>query len=235
MIPSTAAVGSSSLELVLPVSYDYIEIKHMKTMLKVMVGAVALAMLLATPAMAQNRTATVNMAKVFDNYWKKDQAQAALDQRRSEFEKEGKGMMDDYNKGRDEYNKLLDSANDQSVTPEAREKRKAAAEDKLRELKTTENTIRTFKSTMDDQLSSQTKRMRDAILQDIRTAVTAKAKASGFTMVIDSSAESINGFPVLLYSNGDNDMTESILSQLNAGAPAAADGSKTTPKSDEKK
>lgn len=207
----------------------------MKTMIKGMVGAVALTFLLAAPAvMAQNRTATVNMAKVFDNYWKKDQAQAALDQRRSEFEKEGKGMMDDYNKGRDEYNKLLDSANDQSVTPEAREKRKAAAEDKLRELKTAENTIRTFKSTMDDQLSSQTKRMRDAILQDIRTAVTAKAKASGFAMVIDSSAESINGFPVLLYTNGDNDMTDGILSQLNAGAPAATEG-KTTPKPDEKK
>lgn len=207
----------------------------MKMMLKRMVPAVALAFLLAMPAMAQNRNATVNMAKIFENYWKKDQAQSALDQRRAEFEKEGKGMLDDYNKARDDYNKLLDSANDQSVTPEAREKRKAAAEDKLRELKTAENTIRTFKSTMDDQLSSQTKRMRDAILQDIRTAVTAKAKASGFAMVIDSSAESINGFPVLLYTNGDNDMTDSILSQLNAGAPAATEGSKTTPKPVEKK
>jgi len=207
---------------------------NMKKMLKRVVPMAALVFLLAMPAMGQSRTATVNMAKIFDNYWKKDQAQAALDQRRAEFEKEGKGMMDDYNKARDEYNKLLDSANDQSVTSEAREKRKSAAEDKLREIKTAENTIRTFKSTMDDQLSSQTKRMRDAILQDIRTAVTAKAKASGFAMVVDSSAESINGFPVLLYSNGENDMTDSVLSQLNAGAPVS-DGSKTTPKPDDKK
>lgn len=208
----------------------------MKTKIKGMVGAMVLAFLVAAPAvMAQNRTATVNMAKVFDNYWKKDQAQAAFDQRKAEFEKEGKGMMDDYNKTREEYTKLLDSASDQSVTPEAREKRKSAAEDKLRELKTSENTIRTFKSTMDDQLNSQMKRMRDAILQDIRAAVTAKAKASGYAMVIDSSAEGVTGIPVLLYNNGENDMTDSILSQLNAGAPASADGSKTTTKPDEKK
>lgn len=212
-----------------------LKLNNMKTMLKRILPAVAMVILMALPAMAQNRTATVNMAKVFENYWKKDQAQAAFDQRKAEFEKEGKGMMDDYNKSREEYNKLLDSANDQSVTPEAREKRKAAAEDKLRELKTAENTIRTFKSTMDDQLSSQMKRMKDAILQDIRTAVTAKAKASGYTMVIDSSAESITGIPVLLYTNGDNDMTDSILSQLNAGAPAGADSSKTPAKPDGKK
>lgn len=212
-----------------------LKLNIMKKMMKRMGTVMALVFLLAVPAMAQNRTATVNMAKVFDNYWKKGQAQAAFDQRKAEFEKEGKGMLDDYNKTRDEYNKLLDSANDQSVTPEAREKRKTAAEEKLRELKTAENTIRTFKSTMDDQLGSQMKRMKDAILQDIRTAVTAKAKASSYSMVIDSSAESVTGVPVLLYTNGDNDMTDSILSQLNAGAPAAADNSKAPAKPDEKK
>jgi len=211
------------------------KLNTMKMMLKKMVPMAALVFLLATPAMAQSRTATVNMAKVFENYWKKDQAQAAFDQRKAEFEKEGKGMLDDYNKAREEYNKLLDSANDQSVTPEAREKRKTAAEDKLRELKTSENTIRTFKSTMDDQLNSQMKRMKDAILQDIRTAVTAKAKAAGYSMVLDSSAESITGVPVLLYTNGENDMTDGILSQLNAGAPTGADNSKTPAKPDDKK
>lgn len=206
----------------------------MKTMLKRMAMGAALFFLLVMPAMAQSRNATVNMAKIFDNYWKKDQAQAALDQRKAEFEKEGKAMLDDYTKARDEYNKLLDSANDQSVTPETREKRKAAAEDKLRELKTSENTIRTFKSTMDDQLSSQMKRMKDAIKQDILTAVTAKAKAAGYTMVVDSSAESVSGFPVLLYTSGENDMTDSVLSQLNANAPAG-DGSKSPAKPDGKK
>ncbi len=208
----------------------------MKMMLKRMMPVTALVFLLVAPAIAQNRIATVNVAKVFDNYWKKDQAQAAFDQRRAEFEKDGKGMMDDFNKARDEYNKLLESANDQGVTPETRDKRKAAAEEKLRDLKTQENTIRTFKSTMDDQLSSQMKRMKDAILQDIRAAVTAKAKASGYSMVVDSSAESLNGgVPILLYTSGENDMTDGILSQLNAGAPSGADGAKPAIKADDSK
>jgi outer membrane protein len=213
-----------------------IKVAYMKTMLKRFLPAAALVVLLAAPAMGQGRIGTINVAKVFENYWKKDQAQAAWDQRRAEFEKEDKGMMDDYNKARDEYNKLLEAANDQGVTPETREKRKLAAEDKLRDLKTQENTIRTFRSTMQDQLSSQMKRMKDAILQDIRAAVTAKAKASGYSMVLDSSAESLNGgVPILLYSNGENDMTDGILSQLNAAAPTGSDISKPSSKPDETK
>jgi outer membrane protein len=206
----------------------------MKKMIKRIGLGVAMVFLAAGAAMAQGRIATVNVSKVYENYWKKDTAQAAFDQRRADFEKEFKGMVDDYKKSGEDYNKLLEAANDQSVTPEAREKRKAVAEDKLREIKTAENTIRTYKSTMEDQLSSQKKRMMDGILLDIQTAVAAKAKASSYAMVIDSSAESITGVHVLLYTNGENDMTDSILSQLNAGAPTA-DNSKPASKPDDKK
>jgi len=42
-------------------------------------------------------------------------------------------------------------------------------------------------------------------------------------------AESANNTPVVLYSNNENDITEAVLSQLNAGAPAE------TPKTAEQK
>lgn len=207
----------------------------MKTLFKKIWAVTALLGLMVAPALAQGRIATVNMTKVFDNYYKKDQAQAAYDQRRSDFEKERKGMIDDYNKARDEYNSLLESANDPGVTPETRDKRKAAAEDKLRDLKTQENTIQTFNGTMEDELLSEKKRMMDGLVQAIRVAVTAKAKAAGYSMVIDSSAEGPNGVPILLYNSGENDLTDGVLTQLNVGAPSASDGSKPAPRPDDKK
>ena len=39
------------------------------------------------------------------------------------------------------------------------------------------------------------------------------------SILIDTSAKSLVGTPVVLYNNGQNDLTEEILSQLNAGAP----------------
>ncbi|HEX3799860.1 MAG TPA: OmpH family outer membrane protein [Verrucomicrobiae bacterium] len=173
-----------------------------------------------SPAMAQGRVATIDLRKVFDKYWKREQAEAALKERGTGMDKEYKGFRDDYVKQQDEYTKLVAAANDQSVTAEERDKRKTAAETKLAEIKTTENTMRQFEENAREQLDTSKKRMRDDILKDIRAAISAKAKAAGYSLVIDSAAESINQTPILLYNNGENDMTDTILSQLNAGAPA---------------
>ena len=173
------------------------------------------------PAMGQSRVATIDLRKVFDNYWKRQQAEAALKERGTALDKELKSFVEDYKKTQDDYNKLLAAANDQSVTPAEREKRKTSAEAKLLEIKTSENTIRTFEDNAREQLDSQKKRMRDSILQDIRTAINAKAKIGGYTMVIDTASESYNQTPIILYTNGENDMTEAILTQLNLAAPPA--------------
>ena len=69
-------------------------------------------------------------------------------------------------------------------------------------------------------LDEQRRRMRDNILVEIRNLVNAKAKSAGYTLVIDSAAETGNNTPVVLYTNGENDLTQNILEQLNLGAPA---------------
>src|SRR5579872_2905591 len=101
----------------------------MRTMLGTFMSVMVLAFLLAMPAMAQERIATVDMGRVFDKYWKKKEAEAAILQRAEEWKKRLKDLMDDYKKIQEDYVKLRDSANDQSVTPAERDKRKNQAED----------------------------------------------------------------------------------------------------------
>ncbi len=209
----------------------------MKIMHKKVLAAIMLVCVAAMPALGQNRIGTIDLQKVFQNYWKRAQAESALHERGTAMEKELKGFTDDYKKTQEEYTKLLSASQDQSKSQEDRDKAKTAAESKLLELKTSENTIRTYEENAKDQLDSQKKRMRDSLLQDIQGAINAKAKSSGYIMVLDTSAESFNQTPVVLYNNGENDMTETILSQLNAGAPApaASDSSKPADKTDTKK
>jgi len=196
-----------------------------------------LAAVLALPAMGQNRLATIDLRKVFDNYWKRQQAESALKERGAAMDKELKGMMDDYNKTKEDYGKLLESANDQAVTAEERDKRKRAAETKLLDLKTSENTIRTYEDNAREQLDAQKKRMRDSILEEIRSAINAKAKVAGYTLVVDTASESFNQTPIILYTNGENDLTDAILTQLNAASPppASSDSPKDGTKTDGKK
>jgi Skp family chaperone for outer membrane proteins len=123
---------------------------------------------------------------------------------------------------------MVAAANDQSVTTEEREKRKTTAENKLREIKAAETGIRSFEDDAREKIESQKKRMRDTILVDIRAAISAKAKGAGYSLVIDSASDSLNQTPVILYNSGENDMTDAVLTQLNATAPPTAAPDSTT-------
>jgi len=189
----------------------------------------ALALLISTSAYADYRIATVDLGRVFTNYWKTKQAQAAIDEHRTDIEKTGKDMMTTFTKAKEDYQKMLDSMNDPAVSAQERDKRKKAADDKLKDLKDQDDALAQFDRASRASLEEQLKRTRDNIVADIRIAVTAKAKLDGYTLVIDTAAQTINNTPVILYSvPGDNDITEAVIKQINMGAPV------DIPKSDDK-
>jgi outer membrane protein len=191
----------------------------MRTLLKRLIPALVL--LIGTSAFAEYRIATVDLGRVFTNYWKTKQAQVAIDEKRSDFEKRGKEMMATFTKAKEDYQKTVDSMNDPAVSAQERDKRKKAAEDQLKELKDQDSALAEFSRGADTSIRESLTRTRDNIVADIRTVVTAKAKADGYTLVIDTASQSVNGTPVILYSvPGDNDITEAVIKQINAGAPA---------------
>ena len=59
-----------------------------------------------------------------------------------------------------------------------------------------------------------------------RTVITVKAKAARYAMVIDTASESFNKTPIVLYNDGENDITTAVLAQLNASDPAGKPGEK---------
>ena len=168
---------------------------------------------------AQPKIGTVDIRKIFEGYYKTKQADAQLRERGTDAEKQYKGMLDDYQKANEDYKKLVESANDQAVSAEEREKRKKSAESKVLELNEIEKTLAQFKREKQSTFDEQKRRMRDQIVREIREQINNKARAAGFTVVIDSSAESINQVPFLLFTNGQNDITDEILSQMNIAAP----------------
>ena len=200
-----------------------------------------IAFFLTVPSQAEtNKIGIIDMQRVWDKYYKTKQAQAQVDDQTADFEKRKKGLLDDYQKANREYKKLIESAQDQAVSSDERDKRKSSAEKKLLEIKEIEQDANLYQRTTDEQLKMQARRMTEIILRDIRDLVEAKAKAGGYTLVIDVAAKSAVGTPIVLYTNGQNDMTQEVLSQLNSTAPVGlvkSDESKdqTEDKKDEKK
>jgi Skp family chaperone for outer membrane proteins len=216
----------------------------MTSSFKKLVPAVLLLSLLGGSAFAQTRIATVNLTKVFDKYWKTEQATAALRDRANEMDKSHTELVDDWKKSKEEYQKLLEDANDQAVSAELRDKRKKAAEDKLKDLRAGEDNITQFERQMNVRLGEEKARMRKNILEEIKLAISSKAKTGNYSIVIDSGAQTYvpdpSGpyyFPAVLFSDDQSDLTDAVLAQLNAGAPvdtAKPEGKPTEPKADKK-
>lgn len=192
----------------------------MKRLRASLLAALAL-VLLAAPLRAQTKIGIIDLKRVFEGYYRTKQADAQLKERAADFKKTGEGMLSDYQKANEEYKKLLEGANDQAIAVEERDRRKKSAETKLRDLQEIEQNVSQFDRQSKSLLGEQMRRSRDNVLREIREVVNAKAKSAGFTLVLDTAAETVYYTAVILYHNGENDLTETVLKELNASAPPA--------------
>jgi Skp family chaperone for outer membrane proteins len=196
----------------------------MKTTLKLMLAlSFPLLLLAAADQPATNRIATIDLKKVFDKYYKLDQARKAFEKEEADMEKQLKSIATEAAQAQDDYKKLLDAANDTMISDSEKAARKLKADAKQDELKSYQSELTTYEQQAKDTLALHQQRMMDLLMQDIQTAINAKAKQAGYTLVVDTSARVANGAntAVVLYSNGENDITDEISKQLNAAAPPA--------------
>jgi Skp family chaperone for outer membrane proteins len=194
---------------------------------KALLAAAILGLVSMSAQAQQAKIAIIDLRKVFDGYFKTKEADGKIKQEAGELEKTAKGMLDDYKKANEEYKQLMDSANDAAVSADEKQKRRKSAEDKLLEIRQLEQQVQNFQRQSEATLLEKRRRMREQLLRDIRETIVTKAKAGGFTLVIDTAADSINQTPIVLYTNGENDLTEDLLKALNANAPAGTAGTTT--------
>jgi len=182
-------------------------------MLRTTILTILLLAVLSVPALAQSKIATVDMGKIFKGYWKTKQAEVALNKRVADLQKEIRDMADSLDKAQADYSQLLDQANDQALSTEERAKRREAAADKLKEINNSKTAIDQFNRQAQSQVLDQRQRMTANLVSEIQKAVGDKAKADGYTLVVNSAVTE-----AVVYSSGD-DLTDAVLKQLNAGAP----------------
>jgi|HubBroStandDraft_1064217.scaffolds.fasta_scaffold80072_2 outer membrane protein len=201
----------------------------MRNFSRTLLTTVLLLAFTSVPALAQTKIATVDLKKLFDDYYKTKLAQQAIQDHQAELEKDYTTMADDLKKQNDQYEQLLESADDQAVSEDERQRRKLAADDQLKHMQDSKATIDQFERQAQMTLQDQRQRMRDNILDEIKQAVTEKAKAGGYNLVMDTAAQTVNGTPAIVFSSGDSDLTDDVLKQLNAAAPPDMPDTSTTP------
>ena len=194
-------------------------------MKKFIFALLTVAVLVATAfsAEAQSKMATVDMKKLFNGYWKFKQSNTILEDRKASHRKELKSISDKLEAAQTAYKQLLEQANDPLISAEEREKRKAAAADKSKEVNNAKADLDQYQRQAEANLVELEQRLSGNLISEIQERVAAKAKAGGYTIVINSAASE-----VVVYSDSASDLTDGVLKDLNAGAPADAGKTTTT-------
>ena len=159
----------------------------------------------------------VDLDKVFEEFYKTKLADGQLKEQADQYREERTKMVDDFKQLQDDFKAARDEAQDTALSEEARNARRSAAEEKLVELRETENKIRRFEESRRRQLDEQTRRVRSKLVDEIKETVTKLARERGYTSVLDASGENLNGVPTVLYFEPKADITVELITLLNKG------------------
>ena len=180
---------------------------------------------------SSGRIVLVDLNRVFIEYYKTPVASAKLKETIDSYNKEQEELRTQLRKGIDELTKLREEQEKTEYTPEVREQKKKAVQEKLAETQKAQRDLEEYQRSHQQILDQQRDRMRQTILGEIKDVVSKEAKDAGYTLVFDKSGNTLNGIPTVVYSQDSMDITDDIIKKLNKNQPKTTG----TPKPEQKK
>jgi len=175
-----------------------------------------------TLASADMKIAVIDLSKAFDAYYKTKDAQARIKEKQDGFQKEYQELVTDYQHMGEEFQKLQETIKDPTLAPAAQEDKKKALQAKAQDLQNMQRKIEEMKNERTRELQDEMVRRHKEIVDELSKVVSDYASTQGYDMVLDKSSQSAtSGVPMVLYNSSKLiDITNDIVTKLNAGAPA---------------
>lgn len=179
--------------------------------------ALAAGLAFTSSAQAQTKIGTLDMKLVFDSYYKTKEAEAKINESRTQAKKELDERLDSFNKAQTEARKLNEEANKSELNEKAKAEKSKALNDKLQSLGSLQREIQEFQQTRERQLSEQSVRSRNTLVEEINKVISEKVKAGGYDLVLDKSGQSLNAVGVVVFSKDAMDFSADVIAEINKG------------------
>lgn len=186
-------------------------------------------------AQGTGRIVTIDLNKVFNDYYKTPIATAKLKDTVDSYKKEHDDMVANYKKQIDELNKLREEQDKTEYTAEVREQKRKAVAEKIAETQKLNRDIEEYDTTHQNILKDQTQRMRQTIVKEISDIIAKEARDQGYQFVLDKSGNTLNGVPAVVFAQDNTEITDDIVKVLNKNQPKTTEAPKPAEKKDEKK
>ena len=190
---------------------------------------------LSASAQGTGQIVTIDLNKVFNDYYKTPIATTKLKDTVDSYKKEHDDMVANYKKQIDELNKLREEQDKTEYTGEVRAQKGKAVTEKLAETQKLQRDIEEYDNSHQNILKEQTQRMRQSIVKEISDVVANEARIQGYQLVLDKSGNTLNGVPPIVFSQDNLDITENIVKILNKNQPKTTEAPKPAEKKKEEK
>ena len=164
----------------------------------------------------------VDMERIFGEFYKTKDAEDEVEVVKAQIKKEVKQRRAAHEKLFNEAKAIAEKMNDPVLSEALRKKHQAAVKEKDAELRAMDMQMKEYADKRRKQLITQVEDSKAKILNEITKKINDIATADGFDAVFDSSGLSERGFPFVVFVRDATDLSEKVITNLNANAPKKA-------------
>ena len=172
------------------------------------------------------KIAVVDMARIFDDYYKTRIVQSQLEEQQSVYRTHVTAMNEEYNKLQEEYKVLLDAAQNITLKEAERQEKAAEASKKLAEVKQKERDINQYLTEKSRQFKELEDTKRTEITAEILGEVQRRATVDDYDIVLDYSGKTTSSLASVVFFKPNLDITDAVLEELNRGNNAVINQNK---------
>ncbi len=192
----------------------------MKNYLKLSVMICALAIMGLGSAYAEKQIATVDMQKLFKEYYRTAQEQQKFSEQFARIQKENNQRLAGIRAKEQELQVLKKKIQDPTIAANVKRKSQRQFQLTLDDAKAMDRERREYLGRRTRALELKKQASMKGILEEITKLIVAYSKKEDFDFVFDKSGLSANQVPFLIYTKDATDITATLLKELNKDAPA---------------
>ena len=160
------------------------------------------------------------MERIFGEFYKTKDAEDEVEKVKATIKEEVETRRQAHQKLYEEGKAIAAKMSDPTLSKALREKYQAAVKEKESELMAMDQQMKEYAEKRRKQLITQVEDSKAKILNEISKKINELASADGFDAVFDKSGLSDRGFPFVVYVRDATDLSEKVITNLNANAPA---------------
>jgi outer membrane protein len=178
--------------------------------------------LIFSHASAELSIITVNVARLYEGYYKTREATEKLQGRFDTAKAQLDEMMASGDVEVEAYKTMLEQAQNPALSDAARQDAEQDANLQMEKIRSLQQDVATFQKSTQNQLAQQQATQRQFMLEEIKTVILEVAQKRAADLVFDISTGINAGLPSVIYANPSWDSTDDVLAVLNANAPPPA-------------